>query len=449
MRNRCLNFLKNRFFILLFFVGLLIGVIYILVDNNNKTIVLNNDANTINSAASHARPSMIYKPSKKPGQLANRPDISSLLSSSPVISEEENQGALDSTIDLSEEDIIIEPIEIIPQISKNDPAILKMMPESNFAEKVWNGIQSGKDLINEGNLFLGSKDSAERAYGAILLYEANALNDEVLDVILSDSDAIVPLTLYDWIRDYGSNEDVNEFSNALTQCEFTEEELYSYIMDSSSTIGGGRSALDLWLSSFEVGQVPVDKLSNIMTSSGASYDVRSQALFKLFEPETKHIALESIDKMAKGIDPLSGELLKQSIDKWQELAIVANSEGDTEKIWDSESAVVLYLAESEKGLAARDLANYLEYALRRDDPVCDPVIELGTWEFANEFLEKTLQEKEELMPIELDALDRIAVSLDRLVNYDPAFNPFEEVGENEVVPEEFFEEEVSDDSIEE
>lgn len=231
MRNQCFNVLKNRFVLLLFFVGLLIGVIYILVDNNNnKTIVLNNDANTINSAASHARPSVIYKPSKKPGQLANRPDISSLLSSSPVISEEENQGALDSTIDLSEEDIIIEPIEIIPQISKNDPAILKMMPESNFAEKVWNGIQSGKDLINEGNLFLGSNDSAERAYGAILLYEANALNDEVLDVILSDSDAIVPLTLYDWICDYGSDEDVNEFSNALTQCEFTEEELWLFFI---------------------------------------------------------------------------------------------------------------------------------------------------------------------------------------------------------------------------
>lgn len=388
-----------------------------------------------------SRPGSVYAPSATPVQLAERPDLSALKKSqTEETNDEENEEELEQ-LDISEEEYIEEPIEVIPPIPDNDPALLAMAPEVEFSSTVWSTLElADTDIIEEGTLFLGSEKAFERAYGAVLLYEAGVLDEEILDSVMADSDAIVPLALYDWVRDFGTDEDIERISDAISTCEFTKDELYSYINDSASSFGGGRSALDLWLSSFDVGEIPVDQLANIVTSPSASYDVKSQALFKLLEPETKKTGVESIEKMSSSLKSDSGELLHQTVDKWRELAQVANSDGDVEKIWDSESAVVLYLAESERGLAARDIANYLEYALRRDDPICDPVIELGTWEFANEFLESMLPERNNLSPVEIDALDRIAVSLDRLVNYDPAFNPFEEVGEDEVIPEEFFEE---------
>ena len=394
------------------------------------------------------RPGSVYKPSATPTQFAEREDINALIggANADVVEEDSDE---DSEENLDDEELVVEEVveEVVP-IPHNDPALLTMTAEQDFMSMVWNAIESpGKNLVEEGNLFIGSQVPQERAYGAILLYQANAFNDDIVDAIMSDSDAMVPLAVYDWIRDFGRDEDIALYSDAIKDYNFTKDELYAYINDSASSFGGGRSALDLWLSSYDQADIPVDLLANIVTAKGASYDVKSQALFKLLEPETKKVGLESIENAATGLDADSGVLMPQTIEKWRELSKVANSDGDTEKIWDSESSVVLYLAESGKGLVARDLANYLEYALRRDDPECDPVIELGTWEFANEFLENTLPNRDTLSAVELDALDRIASSLDRLVKYDPAFNPFEEVGENEVIPEEFFEEEVASDEI--
>ena len=110
---------------------------------------------------------------------------------------------------------------------------------------------------------------------------------------------------------------------------------------------------------------------------------------------------------------------------------ISNSDGDDEKTWDAEARVVFYLSQSDSALPARDIANYLEYALRRDDPEFPPIVEEGTWEFANECFDRLSARRDTLPQEEIDALDRIAVSLDRLVEYDPAFNPLETVEDDD------------------
>ncbi len=136
------------------------------------------------------------------------------------------------------------------------------------------------------------------------------------------------------------------------------------------------------------------------------------------------------------------------------MSAISNADGDEAKICDPEAPVVFYFSESESALPARDLANYLEYALRRDEPEYPPIVEEGTWEFANECFNRLSANRESLSQEELDALDRIAVSLDRLVEYDPAFNPFEVVEDDEdaddedVEDEEAADEDADDEDIE-
>ncbi|MBR3085309.1 MAG: hypothetical protein IKH04_02790 [Kiritimatiellae bacterium] len=128
-------------------------------------------------------------------------------------------------------------------------------------------------------------------------------------------------------------------------------------------------------------------------------------------------------------------LWAQFADKIARLAEIGDK-GDDCKIWDSQSPVVYFLTQDESALPARDLANYLEYALRRDDQEVEPNIEEGTWEFANDYLETMRPLADSLSPEEVGALDRIACALDKLVDYDPAFNPFETVEDDGDEPDE-------------
>lgn len=411
------------------------------------------DSNVDENTRLRQRPSIDYSPSATPKQRAVRPVLPIKNTQLPISDNEEQKvdEKLESeTLDDAANEEIVDIEESSFVISDDDPAILAMGQEADFTEAVWEALQYSDDVLQPEILSLMASDHpSDRAFGGVLLFATGALEGDALEAVIEDADSSVPLAVYDWVRDFGTDEEIEIFSDAIKSRDMSNEELFSYIQNSASLSSGGRAALDLWLSSFEDGEIPSEQLASIIASDGVSYDVRSQALFKLLEPETKAQGLAALEKYASNLNAESGEFLPHAIEKWRELSTISNSDGDEEKIWDSEAAVVLYLTESGKGLVARDLANYLEYALRRDDPDCEPTIELGTWEFANDYLQAAIQQPEAFSKIELDALDRIAVSLDRLVAYDPAFNPFEEVGENEEVPEEFFEEEVEEDTDDE
>ena len=382
------------------------------------------------------RPGSVYKPKNQPLRHVPRPDLDALKASlrQPDAADEDDEADMESDgaeveiEDGEEEDDEGEEGSAPMPIPPDDPALATMDNEGQFSELAWSLIESPPEDFEEQREKWGVSDNpADRALAGVLDFLFDTLEGDALARIASDQEPLVPLTVFDWVRDFGTDETILAFREALAARGLSSEYLLKVASESASTIGGGRSALDLWLAGFAGGSVPVDSLATLVTAPGVSYDVRAQAFFKLLEPETREVALSSLGTFTAGLDGASGVLLPQTSVKLKEMSEISNLDGDTEKIWDAESTVVFYLTQSETGLPARDLANYLEYALRRDDPEFPPIIEEGTWEFANEFFERLSASRDNLSAEALDALDRIAVSLDRLVEYDPAFNPFETV----------------------
>ena len=382
------------------------------------------------------RPGSVYKPKTQPLRHVPRPSLDALKASLRQPDAADDEDAVETKADDAEVEIEdggeeddeggggSPPVPIPP----DDPALATMDNEGKFSELVWSLMESPpEDFEEQREKWIVSDNPADRALAGVLDFLSDALEGEALARIASDQDPLVPLTVFDWVRDFGIDENILAFREALAARGLSSEYLLQVAGESASSIGGGRSALDLWLAGFADDTIPVESLASLVTGPDVSYDVRAQAFFKLLEPETREAALNSLRNFTAGLDGASGVLLPQTSVKWKELSEISNSDGDDEKIWDSESTVVFYLTQSESALPARDLANYLEYALRRDDPEFPPIIEEGTWEFANEFFERLSANRDNLSAEALDALDRIAVSLDRLVEYDPAFNPFETV----------------------
>ncbi len=381
----------------------------------------------------HVRPASVYKPTSRPHRKAIRPALP------PRVAEK----AVPADADAAEPAADGEAAALDdPPIADGDPALATMAAERDFSALVWASLEESDEVLAMvGFSYLESEEPAKRALGGVMLFFADAFDDDSLGKIVNDEDLSVPLTVFDWVRDFGEGDDADQFRDAMRTRDTSASALFDFAATSASTFGGGRSALDLWLSCFdEENPVPAGDLAKLVSAPEVSYDVREQALFKLLEPETRSAGLAALETFASAIPEDSQDLRGQIARKLRDLTQVSNPDGDECKVWDSEAVVVVYLADAGGALPARDLANYLEYALRRDDPEFPPIIEEGTWEFANEFLEKMLPETETLLPEELDALDRIAASVERLVEYDPAFNPFETVEEGENPEQEFVEE---------
>lgn len=363
------------------------------------------------------RPTEAYRPKAEPLRRAPRPALPAAV---PKVPEAADDG------DWTEDGIGLEAAVPPPVLRDDDPALAALEPERTFSESVWSSMSlPPEDLIAEGARHLASDDPDARAFGGVLLFFGGVLEDEVLGAVASDPNPLVPLTVFDWVRDFGTDEQAAAFREAFATRGMAADELLAFAEGSAGLPGGGRSALDLFLAGFAEDDVPVAALARLVASPGASYDVREQALFKLLEPATRPAGEAALQAFADGLSPADGALAPFVAGKLADLAEVFNPDGDDEKVWDAESPVVFFLSQDAGGLQARDLANYLEYALRRDDAEFPPVIEEGTWEFANEFLLSAKERIGDFPPVELDALDRIAASLDRLIEYDPAFNPFE------------------------
>ena len=404
------------------------------------------------------RPGSVYKPKSTPLRHAPRPDLEALKASlrQPTADDEEDDAEVETdennvedgdNVEEGEEDEE-EGEEVVPPepIPPDDPALVTLENERKFSELVWSLMKSPPDDFEaQRQKWLVSENPADRALAGVLDFLSDSLEGDRLEQVASDQDPLVPLTILDWVRDFGSEEDILALREAIALRDLSQDYLLQVAKSSTSTIGGGRSALDLWLASFDGEPIPSDAVASIITAPDASYDVRAQAFFKLLEPETREAALKSLDKFAGELTDASGVLLSQTARKWKELSEISNADGDDEKIWDAEAPVVFFLSQSDSALPARDLANYLEYALRRDDPEFPPIVEEGTWEFANECFDRLSAQRDTLSKEELDALDRIAVSLDRLVEYDPAFNPFETVEDDGDEPDEDDGEDEADD----
>lgn len=379
-----------------------------------------------------SRPSEVYTPKAEPLLHAEKPVLPVATGKRLATGGDEAEDVQPLGGDDSEDDDVV----LSAPVPDNDPELLAMSAEKDFSAKVWGKLQTEDpaEVLRQGAALLASSVPEDRAMGGVLLFMSDALDDNTLDAILADGDISVPLTLLDWIRDFGTEDGAAAVAERLLSQGVSRDDLHAYAKESRGTFGGGRSALDLWLRDYAEDGSDGQALAALVTSDGASYDVRAQGLFKLLEPETKQLGDEALAAISDGATGGESILLEQFADKVSRLAEIAD-EGDDCKIWDSQSPVVYFLTQDESAMPARDLANYLEYALRRDDQEVMPNIEEGTWEFANDYFETTRAAAEAITSDDVDALDRIACALDRLVDYDPAFNPFETVEDDGDEPE--------------
>ncbi|MBQ6102758.1 MAG: hypothetical protein IJL06_03715, partial [Kiritimatiellae bacterium] len=307
----------------------------------------------------------------------------------------------------------------------DDPTLRSLQPQLRFAARVraLRGRPSAEQVA-EGHRLLASASAEDRALGGALLFLNRALEGAAFDSVAGDKDLLVPLAVLDWVRDFGADGEISAFADALSKRKIPDEDLVAFLQGSASRPGGGRSALDLLLSRHDEETVE-EAVLPVATAPGTAYDVREQALFKLFEPETKGSGLEALAALAAGLPEGDDSLLARSLAKWTELVHLSDPDDEDVpyKVWDTPLRELSHLAGSDAGLAVRDMANYLEYGLRRDHPDFEPVVEEGSWEVAKAFLDRALAMRGSLVPEEADALDRLAASLDRIKAYDPAFAP--------------------------
>ena len=313
----------------------------------------------------------------------------------------------------------------------NDSTLASMRPAMRFAARLRRLRE--RDVgrqVAEGRRLLKSRSAEDRALGGIVLFLNQDLDWSASAAIAKDDEVLVPLAVFDWIRDFGSDDEVTTFSEALGAREIADEELIAFLESSASQVAGGRSALDLLLARNDEETVS-DALEPVVLAPDVAYDVREQALFKLMEPENKSSALELLEKLTAG--QKNGEsLLAESLAKWTSMAHLSDPDDEEVpyKVWDTPIRELSFLADSNLGLAVRTMANYLEYGLRRDDPDFEPVVEEGAYETAKTLLDRALAALETLLPEEADALDRLSANVERLISYDPAFV----VDENESDP---------------
>ena len=310
-------------------------------------------------------------------------------------------------------------------VSVNDPTRRSLQPELAFSNRVrsFRALEKAAQIA-KGRELLSSASAEDRALGGVLLFFNSALNDRLIRFIADDAQLAVPLTVFDWIRDFGAEEEITTFRSAIDTREISTEDLLAYIVGSSSQPGGGRSALDLLIPRFDEEEIE-EGLLPVVSATGASYDAREQALFKLFEPESKSSGLAALEAIAAELPDGDASLFAEAVGKWTQLIHLSDPDDEDVpyKVWDTPLRDLTYMADSNVGLAVRDMANYLEYGLRRDDPDFEPVIEEGSWEVAKTFFDRVQTYRDSLLPEEEAALDRIAANLGRLKAFDPAFAP--------------------------
>ena len=324
-----------------------------------------------------------------------------------------------------EETRTVAPRASRPRVDADDPVLHSLQPELAFANRIRElRALAGSAQIAKGRELLSSSSAEDRALGGVLLFLNASLNDRLMQFVADDRSLSVPLVVFDWIRDFGSDDEIAAFAALLGDRDIPTEDLVAYASASAAQPGGGRSALDLLIPRFDEEELE-EGLLPVASAKGASYDVREQALFKLFEPEFRNAGLASVEELAAGLPADGSSLLAEATAKWSALAHLSDEDIKEVpyKVWDTPLRDVSFMAESGSGLAVRDMANYLEYGLRRDDPDFEPVIEEGTWQAAKDFLDRAQTSRAALLPEDAEALDRIAACLDRIKAYDPAFAP--------------------------
>ena len=259
------------------------------------------------------------------------------------------------------------------------PALSPLAQFSRMVEQLQNNTLIS--LEEYGRPMLLSTNPTLRALGGVLLSKANALDEAALRQLVADEDLAVPFLVMEWIRDYGSAEQIAAFAEALAAREIPADQLADAISDGNFAVGGGRAALDRL-----VAELPPedreDALLQIAEEPELAYDVRMRSLLVLGESAAADSYREAL-----------GELRNSATEEdeiWREA--LARLE---ERIYDDEGIELL----PANRITTRDLYQILfndypnmvrDVALYLEDRLLNPDVEIesGSAELVGNFLKE-------------------------------------------------------------
>lgn len=236
-------------------------------------------------------------------------------------------------------------------------------------------------LAEYGRPMLSSTNPTLRALGGVLLSKANALDESALRQIVADEDLAVPFLVMEWIRDYGSAEQIAAFAEAWAARAVPADQLADAILEGHFAVGGGRAALDQL-----VAELPPedreDALRQVAAEPELAYDVRMRSLLVLGE--------------------------SAAADSYREtLAELRNSAAEEDEIWREALARLEERCYDDEGLellpanriTTRDLYQILfndyphmvrDVALYLEDRLLNPAVEIesGSAELVGNFLKE-------------------------------------------------------------
>ena len=259
------------------------------------------------------------------------------------------------------------------------PALSPLAQFSRMVEQLQNNTLIS--LEEYGRPMLSSTNPTLRALGGVLLSKANALDEAALRQLVADEDLAVPFLVMEWIRDYGSAEQIAAFAEALAAREIPADQLADAISDGNFAVGGGRVALDRLVAELPPEDRP-DALLQIAEEPELAYDVRMRSLLVLGESAEADSYREALN-----------ELRNSAVDEeeiWKEA--LARLE---ERIYDDEGLALL----PANRITTRDLYQILfndypnmvrDVALYLEDRLLNPAVEIerGSAELVGNFLKE-------------------------------------------------------------
>ena len=259
------------------------------------------------------------------------------------------------------------------------PALSSMASFSRMVEQLQNNTLVS--LETYGRPMLSSTNPTLRALGGVLLSKANALDEAALRQLAADEDLAVPFLVMEWIRDYGSAEQLAAFAAAVAARDLPVDQLADALLEGHFAVGGGRVALD-HLAAVLPPEDREDALLQIAEEAELAYDVRMRSLLVLGESadaEAYRAALDNLRNSAAEEETAWTEALARL----------------QERIYDDEGLALL----PANRIATRDLYQILfndyphmvrDVALYLEDRLLNPDLEIesGSAELVGNFLKE-------------------------------------------------------------
>ncbi len=259
------------------------------------------------------------------------------------------------------------------------PALSPLAQFSRTVEQLQNNTLIS--LEEYGRPMLTSTNPTLRALGGVLLSKANALDEAALRQLVADEDLAVPFLVMEWIRDYGSAEQIAAFAEALAARDLPADQLADALLEGHFAVGGGRAALDQ-LAAMLPPEDREDALRQIAEESELAYDVRMRSLLVLGESAAADSYRETLDDLRNSAAE-EDEIWREALARLEE------------RCYDDEGAELLPANQ----ITTRDLYQILfndyphmvrDVALYLEDRLLNPDLEIesGSAELVGNFLKE-------------------------------------------------------------